>query len=242
MADCRSKGVAKVKHLNDLALAFDIIFSKPVDKNANLILAFRYAMQKWIVGMAILDYVPDTFRDTLKNPLIIEDELVKQINQSEDFKAGIVSAQRRWIAANPVNKRLMGIGGDRRENEGLVTKPVNVLEQKGVSAAENNRSSKIKAEEFIKKQQHDQQIKELRDYATTIGSSQKWGYYREYYRGPTAIAHDDDYEGSGDISFADVALTLCKNKEEIDKLFMAKVGSRIEDVKGHYRTIYTRIS
>ena len=81
---------------------------------------------------------------------------------------------------------------------------------------------------------------QIKAAAQKFGGNQEWGYYREYYRGENTPAHDDDYEGSGTLTFAEVADSLCKTVEQVEKLSKVPVGQQISDISGHYRIYYTR--
>ena len=84
--------------------------------------------------------------------------------------------------------------------------------------------AKNTAADALKKAQSDASKAILKSAANKYGHNQEWSYYKEYYRGPSSPAHDDDYEGSGKCKFEDVALDLCKSEDDVKKLASQQVG------------------
>lgn len=130
---------------------------------------------------------------------------------------------------------------EKRGKEGASFDEVfDVLKSDGVSVDRNNMIAKTtarNAEQIVKAKATKD---ELIAFAKKYGHGQKWDWYTEYYRGPSAPAHDDDYEGSGELGFEDVVLALCKNEEEVKKLAAAPSGTELEKTVGNYRTFYTK--
>lgn len=80
----------------------------------------------------------------------------------------------------------------------------------------------------------------LFNYAEQKAGSRKYQFYSEYYRGPNAPAHDDDYEGSGSVSIKTIVRNTNANTEEkVDKL-IAELdrGTGIYIEKDRIRTVY----
>lgn len=129
----------------------------------------------------------------------------------------------------------------KHEKEGASFDEVfDILKSKGVSVDRNNTIAKTtahNAEQVVKAKATKD---ELTAFAKKYGHGQKWDWYKEYYRGPSAPAHDDDYEGSGELSFEDVVLALCKNEKEVKKLAAAPSGTKLEKTIDRYRTLYTK--
>lgn len=84
--------------------------------------------------------------------------------------------------------------------------------------------------------------KEIIEYANEQQEKlgRKYSYYKEYYRGEHSIAHDDDYEGSGETSLGSIAVDFgCKTKEDVDDLIERLHRGSISDISGNYRYIYS---
>lgn len=92
---------------------------------------------------------------------------------------------------------------------------------------------------YIARQDAERQIREYAN-AQQEKLGRKYRYYKEYYRGEGSIAHDDDYEGSGETSLGGIAVDLgCKTKEDVDKLIDNLHDGSISQTSGNYRYIYS---
>lgn len=229
MWDCHKARQTKMH--NDYLYMFYVEMSKPLDpsdyNNGWVTLYIKYEMSRFSLYAGITDKPLPDFRELSKGFIEIPQTFADQIKTNQSF-------------IKTLTIRLNEYAKTRGKEGASFDKVFDVLKTKQISVQRNN--SIAKAMEHNKKldMAHKAHRDEIKAAAKSAGGNQEWGYYREYYRGPNSPAHDDDYEGSGTLSFEDVAVTLCKTVEDVKKLANAPVGTRIVDVVDHYRIYYSR--
>jgi len=117
-----------------------------------------------------------------------------------------------------LRERLAEYAAENGRQDISFSKVFDVLSNRPIRVSRNNMIAKVSAENAIKKAKEKAKKDAIKAAAEKYGSNQEWSYYREWYRGPSSPAHDDDYEGSGKLDFADVALSLCTTEEQVKKL------------------------
>lgn len=216
----------------DSNLRFFIKFSKPADDQKSWITVYiKYEMQKFSVYAGITDKPLPFFRELSKNFIEIPKEFADEIKTNETF----IKTLKYRLHERLVYKELDLI------NPRYYDKVFEVLAQKGVSTERNNMIVQAQQENAITSARLAAEHKKIVDAAEKYGKGQVWGWYKEYYRGAHGSASDDDYEGSGETTFLEVAQKLCKSEEDVKKLARQNVNFRIEHIEGHYRYYYVRI-
>ena len=123
----------------------------------------------------------------------VDQKTIDDIKNDESLKKVVV-----WFLGN--NEQYVKIAMDKLQK---------------LSFDKNNAYVRREREKEIAKKRHDEVVK----YAEEKGAGMKFSYYCEYYRGENAFAHDDDYEGSGDISLGGIVTIMkIESEEEVDKL------------------------
>ena len=229
MWDCHKARQTKMH--NDYLYMFYVEMSKPLDpsdyKNGWVTLYIKFEMSKFSLYAGITDKPLPDFRELSKGFIEIPQSFADQIKKNQSF-------------IKTLEVRLNEYAKTRGKDGASFTKVFDSLGMRGVSVQRNNSIAKASAHNNKIRAAAKAALDEIKAAAKSAGGNQEWGYYREYYRGPNSPAHDDDYEGSGTLSFEDVAVTLCKTVEDVKKLANAPVGTRIVNVVDNYRTYYSR--
>ena len=229
LMDCHQ--ARQVKIWNVGLNMFYVTMSRPVDDKSYekgwVSLHIRYEMQKFSAYACITEKPLPVYREIMAALIEIPQKFADEIKKNESFKKTLLA-------------RLTDFAKESGKSNASFGKVFEVLEQKGVSVQRNNSIAKISAENALRKAKEEENKNALKAAAKKYGSNQEWSYYKEYYRGPNSPAHDDDYEGSGDLSFEEVVLSLCRSEEQVKKLASQPVGFSIVTTSDHYRTYYSR--
>lgn len=229
MWDCHKARQCRIH--NDYLYMFYVAMSKPIDDknydNGWITLYIKYEMQKFSVYAGITEKPLPDFKEMSKSLIEVPQKFADEIKTNASF-------------IKTLKVRLAEYAEKRGKAGASFDKVFQMLDQRGVSVQRNNMIAKTTAENAKRKAKQDADREALKKMAKTYGAGQKWSYYKEYYRGPSAPAHDDDYEGSGDCTFEDVVLALCHCEADVIKLAKAAVGAQIYKEEGRYRTIYSK--
>lgn len=230
MDECRKSKLCKINI--DSLTKFSITMSKPIEDKFLTLFVF-YAMQRFSVYMGLTDIsLPKLSITQLPSELIeIPQTFVDEIKINDLFISTLKSRLTSYAEKN---------GNTLEATERLVERVINVLTTRKIDISRNNSVAKVRAQNRQQKAIDDERKAVLIAAAKKYGNGQKWSYYREYYRGPNTPAHSDDYEGSGEISFEDLVLTLCKSEDDVKKLANAPSKTTITDISGHYRIFYNK--
>ena len=161
----------------------------------------------------------DDFR---RNLIEITPEFQKEIAENEQLRTAI---EKHVVFSN------------KDESESIMKKLISSLEN--VDIRMNN-----EAIESVKA--HDEQKmrdEQLRNYANEQEKKlgRTYQFYSEYYRGPYVPAHDDDYNGSGEIGLGTIAFKMnCKTEKDVDEL-IDKLHNKqaVTKIDGNFRTFYS---
>ena len=216
----------------DSNLRFFIKMSKPTDDKKEWITVYvKYEMQKFSLYAGVTEEPLPFFRELSKHFIEIPDEFAEEIKTNEIFIRTLKIRLHERLVSQDLDKI----------NPNYYNKVFEVLARNGLSTERNNsicRSQKANAISLAKSQAEN---KKIMDAAKKYGAGQQWGWYSERYRsfGPS---HEDDYNGSGETTFEEVAKKLCKSEADVKKLASQPVGFRIkyEDPKYRSFTVYIR--
>jgi hypothetical protein len=216
----------------DSNLRFFIKMSKPTDDKKEWITVYvKYEMQKFSLYAGVTEEPLPFFGELSKHFIEIPDEFADEVKTNETFIRALKIRLQQRLVSQDLDKI----------NPTYYDKVFEILDRKGLSTERNNVIARATKEDAIASAKaHANHIKII-DAVKKYGANQVWGWYSERYRkfGPS---HEDDYNGSGETSFEEVATKLCKSEADVKKLASQPVGFRIkyEDPKYSTYTIYIR--
>ena len=167
------------------------------------------------------------YRRSMGEPMRIDEQLANDIKNNPD----LLRALKEYIEYNAPSNRDPA-GNNARKMQEMLEKYSGV----GPYIDAWNRT----VDSVNKEKDNKKEFEETQAWADQEYASHKFSYYREYYRGPNAIAHDDDYEGSGSISPSEIVRQVGLRTQEAAKKYLDNLVDKgaCTFEEDHYRTFF----